>query len=337
MDPAAAARATTARALWVERPGVMAVREQPLPAVGDEDVLVRTRCSGVSRGTERLVLAGRVPASQRGRMRAPFQQGDLPGPVSHGYLAVGVVEQGPAGHLGRTVFVLHPHHDRFVVPAAAARLVPDGVPARRAVLAGTVETAVNVLWDAGVRLGDRVAVVGAGMVGACVARLAAQVPGCTVDLVDPQPARAALAAALHVAHRYPDDLSGVTGRHDVVVHTSATAVGLALALRLAPDDGEVVEASWFGDEAPVVPLGEDVHARRVSIRPSQVGAVATSRRGRRTTRERLDLALRLLADPAFDHVLGEDVPFERAPDLLPDLLAGGRGGSGLCPVITYGA
>jgi threonine dehydrogenase-like Zn-dependent dehydrogenase len=175
------------------------------------------------------------------------------------------------------------------------------------------------------------------MVGACVARLAAQVPGCAVDLVDPQPARAALAATLRVVHRYPDELSGVSGEHDVVVHTSATAAGLALALRLAPDDGEVVEASWFGDDAPAVPLGEDVHARRVSIRSSQVGAVATSRRGRRSTSQRLDLALRLLADPAFDHVLGPDVPFERAPELLPDLLLGDRGGSGLCPVITYGA
>ncbi|MFC5382658.1 zinc-binding alcohol dehydrogenase [Aquipuribacter nitratireducens] len=337
MRPATASRPPTARALWVEGEGVLAVRDQPLEDPGPEEVRVRTLASGVSRGTERLVLTGRVPASQRDRMRAPFQHGDLPWPVSHGYLAVGVVEAGPPALRDRTVFCLHPHHDRFVVPAAAVHVVPDGVPARRAVLAGTVETAVNALWDAGVRLGDSVAVVGAGMVGACVARLAAQVPGCRVDLVDPAPERAVLAGALGVSHRTPEELDGVVGSHDVVVHASATAAGLALALRLAPDDGEVVELSWFGSHAPEVPLGDDVHARRVAIRPSQVGAVARARRERRTPADRLALALRLLTDPAFDHLLGPEVPLDDAPTVLPGLLLDDAGGGGPCPVITYGA
>ncbi|WP_336921334.1 dehydrogenase [Aquipuribacter sp. SD81] len=336
VDARTPAEPAFARALWLEEPGRYTLREQPLPVPGPDDVVVRTLFSGVSRGTERLVLTGAVPPVHAARMRAPFQQGDLPAPVSYGYLAVGTVEAGPDGLLGRTVFCLHPHHDRFVVPVGAVRAVPDAVPARRAVLAGTVETAVNVLWDAGVRLGDRVAVVGGGMVGACVARLAAQVPGCVVDLVDPAPQRGPLAAALRVGHRHPDELGGheAVGAYDVVVHTSATAAGLALALRLAPEDGEVVEASWFGTSAPAVPLGEDVHVRRVAIRPSQVGAVAGARRARRSTGDRLDLALRLLADPALDHVLGDDVPFADLPGRLPDLLL--RGGAGLCPVVTYG-
>ncbi len=313
---------------------------------------MRTRFSGISRGTERAVLMGEVPAEHAARMRAPFQQGDLPGPISYGYLAVGTVEAGPTVLLGRDVFVLHPHHDRFVVPAAAVHLLPEVVPARRAVLAGTVETALNVIWDAGVTLGDRVAVVGAGTVGAAVARLAAGVPGTSVDLVDPQGQRALTASVLGVGYRHPDELAGPehVGTYDVVVHTSASAAGLALALRLAPDDGEVVEVSWFGTRSPAVPLGEDVHTRRVGIRPSQVGAVARVRRARRSHDERLDLALRLLGDPAFDHLLGEDVPFEELPDRLPGLLgvAGapgtgpggedrGRGGDGRCAVVAYGA
>lgn len=339
----------TARATWVERPGVVTLREHPLPALGPGDVLVRARFSGISRGTESLLLMGQVPPEHASRMRAPFQHGDLPGPVSHGYLAVGTVEQGPAGLCGRDVFVLHPHHDRFVVPVSAVHLLPEAVPARRAVLTGTVETALNVVWDAGVTLGDRVAVVGAGTVGACVARLAAGVPGVRVDLVDPQPGRALTAAVLGVGHRHPDELAGGehVGGYDVVVHTSATAAGLGLALRLAPTDGEVVEVSWFGNRSPQVPLGEDVHSRRVGIRPSQVGAVAAVRRDRYSSGQRLDLALRLLADPAFDHLLGEDVPFEDLPGRLPDLLGVGpsgegsrsegtrRGGDGRCSVVAY--
>ncbi|MGJ7440749.1 zinc-dependent alcohol dehydrogenase [Aquipuribacter sp. MA13-6] len=341
----------TARSLWVERPGVTALREHRLPAPGPDDVLVRTRFSGLSRGTERAVLMGEVPPEHAARMRAPFQVGDLPGPVSYGYLAVGTVEVGPDALLGRDVFVLHPHHDRFVVPAAAVHPVPEVVPARRAVLAGTVETALNVVWDAGVTLGDRVAVVGAGTVGASVARLAAGVPGTSVDLVDPQRQRALTASVLGVGYRHPEELAGAehVGTYDVVVHTSASAAGLALALRLAPDDGEVVEVSWFGTRSPTVPLGEDVHSRRVGIRPSQVGAVARVRRDRRSHGARLDLALRLLADPGFDHLLGEDVPFEDLPERLPALLGttgtgaspGGagaaRGGDGRCAVVAYGA
>ncbi len=327
------------------------LREAPLPAPGPGEVLVRTRFSGISRGTEGSVLMGRVPPEHAARMRAPFQRGDLPGPVSYGYLAVGTVEAGPDDLRGRDVFVLHPHHDRFVVPVDAVHPLPGSVPARRAVLAGTVETALNVVWDAGVTLGDRVAVVGAGAVGAAVARLAARVPGTRVDLVDPQRQRAATASVLGVGYRHPDDLAGPghVGGHDVVVHTSATAAGLALALRLAPDDGEVVEVSWFGTRSPAVPLGEDVHSRRVGIRPSQVGEVARVRRDRRSRSDRLDLALRLLTDPAFDHLLGEDVRFEDLPRRLPGLLgvdgaddgadelAGHRGGDGRCAVVAYGA
>lgn len=321
----------------MDRPGHAVLRPHELSVPGPDEVLVRTLFSGISRGTESLVFTGQVPLEQAIRMRAPFQVGDLPGPVSHGYLAVGTVEQGPAHLLGRDVFVLHPHHDRFVVPAAAAHPLPDTVPARRAVLAGTVETAVNVLWDAGVRLGDRVAVVGAGTVGACVARLAAGVPGVVVDLVDPQPQRALLAAALHVRYRHPDDLAGAAdvGSYDIVVHTSATEDGLGLALRLAPDDGEVLEVSWFGSRLPAVPLGADVHTRRVGIRPSQVSRVAPARRERRSPDDRLALSLRLLGDPAFEHVLGEDVAFEDLPERAEELLGWTRRADATCAVVRY--
>src|SRR5262245_19862950 len=209
-----------AEAFWLREPGCGEIRPVGLPEPGPGDVVVRTLRTGISRGTETLVFRGAVPLDQRARMRAPFQEGDFPGPVKYGYLNVGAVEEGPADLRGRTVFCLYPHQTAYVVPAGAVTVVPDDVPPARAVLAGTVETAVNTLWDAAPHVGDRVAVVGAGMVGCCVARLLSRIPALQVTLVDIDPGRADVAAALEVDFALPDDADG--GR-DLVVHTSATS------------------------------------------------------------------------------------------------------------------
>src|SRR5689334_11853112 len=194
-----------ARAFWLHSPGYAEIRLVTLPDRGPADVLVRTLYSAVSRGTEILVFRGQVPPSQYAAMRAPFQEGDFPGPVRYGYLNVGVVEEGPAPLTGRTVFCLYPHQTRYVVPASAVVPVPDAVPAARAVLAGTVETAVNAVWDAAPLVGDRITVVGAGMVGCCVAAVLAGFPGARVQLVDVDPGRAGIARALGVGFALPPD------------------------------------------------------------------------------------------------------------------------------------
>src|SRR5262249_43415337 len=152
------------RAFWVNSPGIGVIEPVLLDDPGPDEVLVRTLCSGVSRGTETLVFRGEVPVDQYAAMRAPVQDGGFPGPVQDGYLSAGLVKRGPADLRGRTVFCLYPHQTAYVVPSAAVVRVPDGVPPERAVLAGTVETAVNALWDAAPLVGDRVTVVGAGMV-----------------------------------------------------------------------------------------------------------------------------------------------------------------------------
>jgi NADPH:quinone reductase-like Zn-dependent oxidoreductase len=309
----------TARAFWLRTPGCGEIREVELPERADGDVLVRTLVSGVSRGTETLVFRGAVPPSQAAAMRAPFQQGDFPAPVEYGYLNVGVVEQGSAELAGRTVFCLFPHQTRYVVPASAVVPVPAGVPAERAVLAGAMETAVNALWDAGPLVGDRITVVGGGMVGCCVAYLAARLPGAEVELVDVDPSRGATAARLGVRFAAPD---GAAGERDLVVHASASAAGLRTALRLAALEATVLELSWYGDRAVEVSLGEAFHARRLDLRSSQVGLVAPARRARRTTRDRLALALDLLADPALDALVTGESAFEELPDVLRRLVSG---------------
>ncbi|GAA4786661.1 dehydrogenase [Streptomyces ziwulingensis] len=319
----------TAAAFWLDRPGRGVIRPVELPEPGPDEVLVRTLFTGVSRGTETLVFDGRVPASQHTAMRAPFQEGDFPGPVKYGYLNVGVVEEGPGALLGRTVFCLYPHQTRYVVPAAAVTPVPACVPAGRAVLAGTVETAVNALWDAAPLIGDRITVVGGGMVGCSVAALLARFPGVRVQLVDTDPARAETAAALGVAFAAPGDALG--GR-DLVVHASATEQGLARALELTRADGTVLELSWYGDRYVRVPLGEDFHSRRLTVRGSQVGTVSPRAAGR-TYADRLALALDLLADPALDALVTGECAFEELPRTMPGLAAGDL--PALCHRVRY--
>ncbi|WP_086560206.1 zinc-dependent alcohol dehydrogenase [Streptomyces africanus] len=308
----------TGRAFWIDSPGHGGIRDVGLPDPGEGEVLVRTLFSGVSRGTETLVFRGGVPASQHTAMRAPFQEGDFPGPVKYGYLNVGVVEEGPETLVGRTVFCLYPHQTRYVVPASAVTPVPDTVPAERAVLAGTVETAVNALWDAAPLAGDRIAVVGGGMVGSSVAALLARFPGVRVQLVDADPGRAEIAKALGVGFAFPQD---ALGDCDLVVHASATEQGLARSLELLTAEGTVLELSWYGDRQVSLPLGEAFHSRRLVIRSSQVGTVSPARPNR-TYADRLALALDLLADPALDALVTGESAFEDLPDVLPKLASG---------------
>lgn len=318
----------TARAFWLAEPGRGELRDAAVPVPGDGEVLVRTMYSGVSRGTEALVFRGGVPASQHDVMRAPFQEGEFPAPVKYGYLNVGVVEQGPADLLGRTVFCLYPHQTHYVVPATAVTVVPDGVPSARAVLAGTTETALNAVWDARPQVGDRIAVVGAGMVGASVARILAGIPATRVQLVDIDAGRADIAAAMGVEFAVPAD---ARGECDLVVHASASEQGLATALELLRSDGTCVELSWYGDRRVAVPLGEWFHSRRLTIRSSQVGTVSPNRPHSHAAR--LAIALDLLRDPAYDALITHECGFGELPAVMPRLISSEP--SALCLRVTY--
>ncbi|MFI5998395.1 zinc-binding alcohol dehydrogenase [Streptomyces sp. NPDC051362] len=308
----------SARAFWVRPPGRGEIRDVHLQNPTDGEVLVRALWSGVSRGTETLVFRGGVPQSQHEVMRAPFQEGEFPGPVKYGYLSVGIVEEGPMQLLGRTVFCLYPHQSRYVVPASAVTPLPDHVPAERAVLAGTVETAVNALWDAAPLIGDKIAVVGGGMVGCSMAALLARFPGVRLQLVDADPTRSKTAEALGVDFASPAD---ALPDCDLVVHASTTEQGLARSLELLRPEGTVLEMSWYGDRHVSLPLGEAFHSRRLTIRSSQVGTVSPARADR-TYADRLALALDLLADTALDALITGESDFEELPEIMPRLASG---------------
>jgi len=321
---------SSATALWYVGPGRAELRPEAVPALKPGEARVRALHGAISRGTERLVLAGGVPESEFGRMRAPLMGGAFPFPVKYGYSTVGEVEAGPSDLVGRTVFALHPHQSRFVLPAEMVVAVPPGVPPRRAVLAANMETALNAVWDAAPGPADRVAVVGAGVLGMLVAWLIGRIPGTEVTLVDIAPARSALAQRLGLTFAPPD---AAPADCDLVVHTSASGTGLATALALAGDEATVLELSWYGAREVAVALGGAFHSRRLRLVSSQVGKVAASHRARWTPRRRLAAALALLADPALDHLLAPATAFADLPEKLPGLLA--PEGGALCPVIDY--
>ena len=319
-----------AQAFWIVAPGQGELRSEPVPEPGPDEILIEALASGISRGTESLVFQGRVPESQRQIMRAPHQVGEFTFPLKYGYSSVGVVVAGPGDWLGRRVFCLHPHQDRYVVSRRAVVSVPATVSDERAVLAANMETVVNALWDAAPRVGDRVAVVGAGVIGTLTAAVASRIPGTAVQLIDINPDKAAIAAALGVSFAVPNV---ATLGADLVVHASATSDGLATALDLAGFEATIVELSWYGDRQVSIALGEGFHSRRLRLVSSQVGTVATPQRARWDRQRRLALAVDLLSDERFDVLLAPPVPFARLPEVMARLAAGPSGV--MCQVISY--
>lgn len=323
---------TTAKALWYTGSAQAEIRAQDLKALPPGAVRVRTLASGVSRGTERLVLLGDVPESEYDRMRAPFQEGDFPGPVKYGYAAVGLVEAGPDDLRGRRVFALHPHQTVFDVPANAVIPLPDDLPTDRAVLAANMETALNAVWDSGLGPGDRVTVVGGGVLGLLVARLAVRTPGTEVTVLDADPDRHAIAERFGASFALPRDADG---DRDVVFHTSASGTGFDTAVRLCGMEATLVELSWYGTKPVLASLGGAFHSRRLTIQSSQVGAVSPARRVRWSHARRLAKTLELLCDPVLDELLDAPIDFADLPARLPGILA--IGGGFRCPVVHYPA
>lgn len=317
-------------ALWYTAAGQVACRPANVPPPAAGEVTVRALYSGISRGTERLVLIGHVPRSEYRRMRCPMQEGEFPFPVKYGYALVGTVTDGPPEWRNRDVFVLHPHQRVANVPLTFAQPLPEGLPPKRACLAANMETALNITWDAEMVAGQKILVIGAGVLGLLTAALAAQIPDTKVTVVDVVENRGEVARRMGAAFALPP---AAPTAQDVVIHTSATEEGLVQALDCAGFEAKVVEASWFGERKVALPLGAAFHAQRLQLISSQVGAVAPSHRGEWTHARRLARALELLCDEKFDALVTGEIPFGEAPRRLPGVLSGDS--SGLMTVLSY--
>ena len=319
-----------ARAYWVQEPGKGQIVATQLVDPGPDEVMVKALFSGISRGSESLVFMGNVPPSEYQTMRAPFQEGNFPGPVKYGYSNVGRIEKGPSELLGQIVFCLYPHQDRYVVPIQSVLSVPPNVPQARAVLAANMETAINGLWDAPVMIGANIIVVGAGVIGCLVAFLAGQIPGTHVMLVDTNTGKAKIANALGIEFAEP---GAAIGLGDLVIHATGSSEGLKTALGLAGAEATVLELSWFGNHDVSVPLGEAFHSKRLRLQSSQVGMVGVAQRTRWNSRRRLSLALDLLSDDVLDNLITGQSEFETLPATMQRLAATAKGE--LCHRIVY--
>ena len=320
----------TARAFWVRSPGSAGIQSEALAPLAPGEVQVRTLFSGISRGTESLVYAGSVPQSQYEAMRAPFQSGNFPGPVKYGYISVGVIEEGPADRIGERVFCLYPHQDRYRVPGSAALPLPADLPPGRAVLAANMETAINALWDAAPTVGDRILVIGAGVLGLLAAWLCRQIPGAEVTLIDVNPARGDIARTWGLPFALQADPGAEA---DLVIHASGNPAGLEQALNAAGREATIVELSWYGNRRVPLPLGEAFHSRRLLLKSSQVGRVPPHRSVRWDFRRRLALALDLLRDERLDRLITGESPFDQLPEVLAQLST--DPGDTLCHRIRY--
>jgi NADPH:quinone reductase-like Zn-dependent oxidoreductase len=319
-----------ARAFWVTAPGHAEIRTEAIAAPSADALLVRSTHGAISKGTETLVYRGGVPPRTADRMRCPFQVGEFPGPVKYGYSTVGTVIDGSEDWIGRSVFCLHPHQDFFTIPVAAARPLPIGVPPARAVLAANMETALNALWDARIRRGDQVCVIGGGVVGMLAAYLARRIGGARVDLIDIDPRKSEAAKDLGATFLGKPSAQAA---YPVVIHASGSPGGLVIALEIAGFEGRIIELSWYGRQPVTLPLGEDFHDRRLTLQSSQVGAIAPSRRGGWTHARRLDRALELLRDPCLDVLISGESRFDDLPRTLAALAEGEL--SALCHRIIY--
>ncbi len=321
---------TYCQALWYAAADRIELRTAEVPPPKPGHVVIKTRYSGISRGTERLVYQGHVPHSEHQRMRCPYQEGEFPHPVKYGYALTGEIVDGPPKKIGQRVFVLHPHQQLASVEAAHIHVIPDAVPLRRATLSANMETAVNVMWDAAPAPGERILVIGGGVLGLLIAGLAAQAGENEVTLVDKDPARASVAQTLGATFALPDT---APNEQHLIIHTSATEAGLKQALTHAAPDGRIIEASWFGDKQVTLPLGEAFHSRRLRIISSQVGAIPPSHRDQWTFAKRMQKALAHLEDAKFDALITGEINFTEAPAALPKVLA--NDSSGLMTVLRY--
>ncbi|MCB0704669.1 MAG: zinc-binding alcohol dehydrogenase [Saprospiraceae bacterium] len=259
---------------------------------------LRASHSLISNGTEKTVSTGKVPDAAYDTMRVPYMSGRFEFPVKYGYSLVGVLEEPTHPRHGQRVHLLHPHQSLCPVDPSDCFRIPDNVPSDRATLASNMETALNAIWDSKISAGDRVLLVGAGLIGLLLARLIQGIPGVDLRIAEPNPIRAAQVQILGFSLSANADAD-----FDLAFHCSGTAAGLQLAIDKIGSEGKVIELSWFGDNAVNLKLGSSFHFQRKQLISSQVSSIPADHQSRWDFQRRKETVFKLLADTWYDQLL----------------------------------
>jgi hypothetical protein len=324
----AAGSTIESRALWFSGPGKAAL--QPGTVVRPETdgyCTIRALYSAVSEGTERLVLAGKVPPELHESMRVPYMAGDFSFPVKYGYSLTGLVEDGPADLVGAIVHLLHPHQDVCCVQTADFFRIPEDVPARRAVLASNMETAVTAIWDARPLVGERILIVGFGSIGALIALALRSMPGVELHIAERDETRSRLAGQLG----FQTGLPVGDRKFDLAFHATGSASGLQKAIDCVGDEGRVVDVSWYGVSEIPLRLGGTFHSQRKRIIASQVSQIPAFQTPRWDRRRRKELVFSLLRDPVFDSLQKPEIAFSE----LAEFFNNSPSNRGIAPYVSY--
>jgi len=282
----------------------------------ETDVEIKSLYSLISTGTERLVAAGQVPISLHQKMRVPYMKGHFTFPLKYGYSLVGEVQSEGAWQ-GQLVHLMHPHQDRLWVEEAALTLIPKGLSPKVATLASNMETALNAVWDSQVTVGDRVVIIGFGMIGALVTRLLSLLPAVQVYVVEVNEYRQELVQEMGF-NLLPKGMQDF----DCSFHTSASSSGLQQAIDLVGEEGTIIELSWYGARETTVQLGGNFHYQRKRIISSQVGQISSTKIARWTYKRRKKLVFDLLKNPVFEAHLTQELSLSEAPAFFEQLRTG---------------
>ena len=329
-----------AQQLWFTGIEQVEVREQPLTALAEGELLVQVECSAISAGTEMLVYRGQIPNEMpldaTITVLRSQQQDQQQYPLQYGYASVGIIKAVGAGVdaalIGQRVFAFQPHASHFIATPASVIPVPAGIAAEDAVFLPNMETAVNLIQDGSPALGERVVVLGQGIVGLLLANLLAQFPLTQLHGVDAIAVRRERALQLGVSEVFDPfsttDINALkqqlsvaennTGA-DLIYEVSGAPDALNLAIELSGFASRIVIGSWYGNKTAAIALGGNAHRNRLTITTSQVSSLAPELSGRWDKARRFELTWQMLRKLQPSQLITHRVPLSEAPALYQRL------------------
>lgn len=325
---------TRASQLWFTAPFSVEVREVTLPAPAADEVVVRTRYSAVSAGTELLLYRGQMPGSMSLDATLSSLQQSSGYPLQYGYACVGEVQQTgrdvDPDWQGRQVFSFQPHASHFLATTDQLIAVPDDLSAQAAVFLPNMETAVNLVQDGQPLIGERVVVLGQGIVGLLLSGLLARFPLADLAAVEGQPDRQDLARTFGVKDVYsPDEATRAVASSsdgypamadaDLIYEVSGQPEALNLAIALSGFASRIVIGSWYGSKRVPIDLGGKAHRNRLQLITSQVSTLAPGLSGRWDKQRRYHLAWDMIRATDTAQLITHNLPLEEAEWLYKQL------------------